>query len=146
MGLDGGGGGGGGILGVTGSFTGPAQALEIIRDFAYAYSGIIPVGPTETTMLDFQTGNYLFVGTIQFLYASQADAAPADDVFYKMEMNGTSVLQYVETGYASSSSRSPHDPVNIIIPPYTEIKVTSEMGTSNTINQTVIITGRVYRG
>ena len=39
MGLDGGGGGGGGILGVTGSFTGPAQALELIGNHAYAFSG-----------------------------------------------------------------------------------------------------------
>ena len=144
MALDGGG-GGGGPLGVGNSFTGPAEALEIAGDFAYAYSGIVPVAPTSTTMLKFTTGNYLLVGTIQFLYASQADAAPGDDVFYEVKMNGTSILSYIETGYGSSSSRSPHDPINIVIPPYTEIEANSEMGSSNTINQCVLITGRIYR-
>ena len=144
MALDGGG-GGGGPLGVGNSFTGPAEALEIAGDFAYAYSGIVPVAPTSTTMLKFTTGNYLLVGTIQFLYASQADAAPGDDVFYEVKMNGTSILSYIETGYGSSSSRSPHDPINIVIPSYTEIEANSEMGSSNTINQCVLITGRIYR-
>ena len=136
---------------VGGSFTGPAESLELVGDqtgehkFGYAYSGIVPVAPTDTTMLKFTTGNYLLVGTIQFLYASQADAAPGDDVFYEMKMNGTSILSYIETGYGSSSSRSPHDPINIVIPPYTEIEVISQMGSSNTINQCALITGRIYR-
>ena len=38
MALDGGG-GGGGPIGVSNTFTGPAEALEIIGDHCYAYSG-----------------------------------------------------------------------------------------------------------
>ena len=36
MALDGGGGGGGGPVGVSNSFTGPAEALELIGEHAYA--------------------------------------------------------------------------------------------------------------
>jgi len=126
------------------TFLGTGKHLSIAGNFAYAYSGIVAVAPTDTTMLKFTTGNYLLVGTIQFLYASQADAAPSDDVFYEMKMNGTSILSYIETGYASSNSMSPHDPINIVIPPHTEIEVISQMGSSNTINQCVQITARVY--
>jgi len=36
MALDGGGGGGGGPVGVSNRFTGPAEALELIGEHAYA--------------------------------------------------------------------------------------------------------------
>ena len=49
---------GGGVGGagnpVGGSFTGPAQALEIIGDLGYAYSGAVGVGAGDVTMLSLQ--------------------------------------------------------------------------------------------
>ncbi len=137
--------GGGGSPNVAGSNpSGIGKGLNYVGDFAYAYSGLVAVAPTETTILDFSTGGSLFVGTIQFLYASQADTAPADDCFYKLEINSESVLQYLDTGYGSNHSRSPHDPSPIIIAPFSKVTVSAEMGSSNTINQVCLIVGRVY--
>jgi len=129
----------------SGGTAGTGQGLNYVGDFAYAYSGVVGVAPTETTMLDFSTGGSLFVGTVQFLYATQADAAPGDDCFYKLEINGESILQYLDTGYSSSNSRSPHDPNPIIIAPFSRLTATGEMGSSNTINQVCLIVGRVYQ-
>ena len=53
------------ILGFTNPFTGPAEALEIAGDFAYAYSGSFPASTTPATRLSFTTGNFLFVGNIR---------------------------------------------------------------------------------
>ena len=63
-----GGGPGGGGNPTGGSFTGAAQALEIIGDHAYGYSGVLDINGTETDMLSFTSGNFYFVGTVQFNY------------------------------------------------------------------------------
>ena len=55
-------GGGQSGFGSGGSFTGPAEALEIIGNHAYAYSGTFEATTAEQTALDFTSGNYLFVG------------------------------------------------------------------------------------
>ena len=51
---------------VGGSFTGPAEALEIYGDFGAAYSGPQNINTSEQDALAFTTGNYLFVGELQF--------------------------------------------------------------------------------
>ena len=51
---------------VGGSFTGPAEALEIIGDHAYAYSGLKASSTAAANHLDFTSGNYYFVGRLYF--------------------------------------------------------------------------------
>jgi len=114
------------------------------KEHCYAYSGVVAVAPTETTMLDFTTGAGFIFGKFQFDYATLKDAAPGDDAFYKIEFNGLSICQYLDVGYSSSARADPHDPIPVIIPPFTHVVVSAEMGTSNTINQAVRLTGRVY--
>jgi hypothetical protein len=142
MALDGGG-GGGGLLGVANAFTGPAQGIEIAGDFAYAYSGLVVTTDAEATLLEFQSGNFLFVGTVQFLYAAAADTTPNVDVFYKLDMNGSTVISYLD--YVGSSTRSYAGKIDIIIPAYTEIKATANMTGTATQNQAVLLVGRIYR-
>ena len=134
----GGGGGGGGPVGFSNSFTGPAEALELIGDHCYAYSGDIIVGTSATTMLKFTTGNYYSLVNVQLNYTEDQTS----NATYQILMNGTVIQKWVGTG-----SMEPHMPQNvvpIVIPPYTEIEVQAETAGSGR-GQCASITGRIYR-
>jgi len=144
MGLDGGGGGGGGILGVTGSFTGPGETLEIVGDHAFGYSGVIGITTTESNLLSFRTGNFYFVGTVQFMYAANAN----DPFKYRIYLNEAIVAQYgvaMSGDYSQNETGPEQDIVRIIIPPYTDVKMTAENDGSGTTDQCVACQGRIYR-
>jgi len=139
MGLDGGGGGGGGILGVTGSFTGPTEALEIIGDHAYAYSGLINdngTGAANATMFNFTSGNYYSVASLDLL----TDAKAGENVFVEMTLNGAIVYKGIWDDVPAFIS-SPL--VTFLIPAYTE--VVFKWGSSSNKNATAVITARIYR-
>ena len=140
-----GGGGGGGPVGVSNSFTGPAEALEVVGDFAYALSGTFQSLDASQTMLDFQTGNFTFVGTI---YCNGAvDVAQPDSGVvsaFTLEMNGATIaLLKSETG----SERQYSAWNDVIIPPYTQftVKVIAS-GSNAAFLNTAVMTGRIYRG
>ena len=133
--------GGGPPVGSTGgTFTGPAQALEIAGDFAYGYSGEITVasagGGANTTLLDFTSGNYLFVGFLNF--SNDLDGAAA--VNLEMSLNGQNILTLREDNSATDSPMR----YNVIIPPYTQVSV--KWGQASGSNKaTALLTGRIYR-
>jgi len=134
---------------VGGSFTGPAEALEIVGDstgehkFAYAYSGVVAVGSSgqniPSTLLKFTTGNYLFVGTFQYFRGIPGNQG--HDYIQKLKLNGTTVIEVDDTG----SNVFEHDSPLIIIPPYTEVEATSQNATTGLDNNIdFTITGRIY--
>ena len=136
MGL--GGGGGGGILGVGDSFTGPAEALEIIGNHAYAYSGVISTGSqssADTTCLKFTTGNYYSLLEVIWMSNNVGN----EDKFVDMTLNGSSVFK---GKYDAAPSKN--RPFQIIIPAYTEFEFLWGSGASNDV--TVVLAGRIYRG
>jgi len=137
----GGPGGAGSPLG--GSFTGPAQALEIIQNHAYAYSGVqTSDGTNELTLLEFKTAiSYYLVGTVEFELADIADI----DFTCRIYLNGTSICEAVQRG-ASSANNTEVNPtkVKVILPPGTEVKVTME-SSSGSREFVSRITGRLYR-
>ena len=49
---------------VGGSFTGPAEALEIVGDHGLALSGLFSSNTSTYTMLNFTSGNYYLVGAL----------------------------------------------------------------------------------
>jgi len=138
-------GGGGGPLGFAGgSFTGPAEALELTLDFAYAYSGVVAVGGggqgVAQTLLDFTSGNYLFVGKFQWYRGTQANQGM--DYMHKIKLNGTTILEIED----SASTAFEQDSADVIIPPYTKVETTSQNDTSGTNNNiSFTFTGRIYR-
>jgi len=139
----GGGGSGGGPVGVSNSFTGAAEALEVMGEHAYAYSGVLDIGGDETNMLLFNTGNFYFVGTIQFNYLERQGEA----FQYKFYLNDSVVQGFVESGGASGDPQAPTTFMNIIIPPYTEVKATAQnVVDTATRNQVCNMAGRIYRG
>jgi len=146
MGLDGGGGGGGGgggILGVTGSFTGPAEALELIGDHAMAYSGVLDIA-AETDMLNFTTGNFYFVGTVQFNYIE----LNAYHFRYRFYLNDAVVEGFVEPSGSSGAPNVATTIIPIIIPAYTVVRCTAENLTDGSTPQEQVCSmiGRIYRG
>ena len=126
---------------VGGSFTGPAEALEIIGDHAYAYSGEISAtgdtGGATVGMLDFTSGNYLFVGTLDF----SNTVTSGTDVFLEMGMNGANVITLEED---SDPNHPGITEFKIIIPAYTEVTVKWGLA-SGTKVATAIMQGRIYR-
>ena len=142
---DGGPGGAGGAGNPTGgSFTGPAEALEIAGDFAYAYSGGIALNNETKTALSFTSGNYLCVGQIQHT-APFGYYAASKTMEIIVNMNGAQIIRMSRLTNAAYNSID-FDPLYIIIPAYTEIEV--EVGTDDTQNipNFVTLTGRIYRG
>jgi len=136
-------GGGQAGFGSGGSFTGPAQSLEILGEHAYAYSGVqTSEGTAELTLLEFTTAlSYYVVGTVEFDFADIADI----DYTCRIYLNGTSICEAVQRG-GSSSNNTEINPtkVKVILPPGTDVKVTME-SSSGAREFVGRITGRTYR-
>ena len=137
---------GGGVGGagnpVGGSFTGPAEALEIVGNHAYAASGVIndaSSGSAATTMLKFTSGNFYFVGEIAFFNTEGGNS----DTFLELKLNGAIIVKARYVASASNPSVNLEQPVPIIIPAYTEFE--GLLGTDVTQDLTMSLTGRIYR-
>ena len=125
---------------VGGSFTGPAEALEVIGDHAYAYSGVISdaaSGAPSSTMLKFTSGNFYFVGYLDFT----DDHVANDNIYLAATMNGTTVINIVYKSAAAGTDNV--NPYNLVIPPYTEVEIL--FGASSNVDGTAWLTGRIYR-
>ena len=122
---------------VGGSFTGPAQALEIIGDHAYAYSGIKASSATPTAYLSFTTGNYYFVGNIEPQYFTSS----GNDVQFFTQLNGTTITSVI----LNNSTSVQYTGAGIVIPPYTQVEVLIDNLDGGTSSVGVTIAGRIYR-
>ena len=137
---------GGGQAGFgSGSFTGPAEALEIVGDFAYAYSGAFGGSTAVTTRLKFTTGNYLFVGNIRLAGMIDLTSASGGSIAtMAVNMNGQTVLVTKTDG--TEEDMPSGDVAPFIIPAYTEVEVTQDaQNTDPDLKGTISITGRIYR-
>ena len=143
---------GGGVGGagnpVGGSFTGPAEALEIVGDFAYAYNQVATsdLQGTPSTTLQFTTGNYLFVGEWTVAGAVKYNAISGSgsvDQFY-LSLNG-SVVMSLRTD-TDEEDMPGALAVPIIIPPWSEVELKAACGQNDSdwfVSNT--LTGRIYR-
>ena len=143
---DGGPGGGAGGLGSGGSFTGPAEALDIYGDFAAAYTGLHAAVTTTFEVLSFTTGNYLFVGEFQ-LNAAVDDDDPSEIIQSSavIKFNGASI-SLLTTGNATADS-----PMSVtqslLIPAYTQVVVEFDMASAHVDKfASGSLIGRIYRG
>ena len=134
------------ILGVTNSFTGPAEALEIVGDHCYAYQGAKGASNSSETVLSFTTGNFYIVGTL-FCNGSAEPATPSNGnvTVFTVKLNGAIVsLMKTESGTSVRESMTVHN--DFIISPYTEVEVLmqSDANTSDRL-VTTTFTGKIYR-
>ena len=135
---DGGPGAGGNPTG--GSFTGTALTLEVIGNHIYGYSGLVAVDNTEADLINYQTGNFYIVGTFQ----PSINTDTSDNMFFKIYI-GDQVISSTLIG--STTSNTPFEETELIIPPYTNLKITcANDSTSSARDVTAVFTGRIYRG
>ena len=132
---------------VGGSFTGPAEALDIYGDFAAAYSGQQNINTSAVQHLKFTTGNYLFVGDLQFngAIAFTSGAIAGGDVSgCQVKFNDVIVFDLkTETGAEDMPTEVT---VPILIPAYTEVLVeVISSGSTAGFFTSVNMIGRIYR-
>jgi len=138
----GGPGGGAGGLGSGGTFTGASQALEIYGDLVGAFSGVIGVDNTETTLINALSGDYTIKASLYFGTGSVSSR----DMLWKVYLSESIVYSYVSSG-TNQAGANPQNYIEMIIPAFSQFKITSENETdSNTENQSVVLVGRIYRG
>ena len=130
---------------VGGSFTGPAEALEIYGDFAAAYTGLHAANTTAFEVLSFTSGNYLFVGEFQ-LNGATSKVTPS------AQRQTTALIKFndVEICIINTGNVAIDAPMSVtqalIIPAYTKVTVEFDMaGTEATEFASGSLTGRIYR-
>jgi len=126
---------------VGGSFTGPAEALEIVGDHCFAYSGSIlnsSTGGPNNTALKFTSGNFYAVTEISWVSDS---ADTGQDEFFRITMNGQTVW---DGKFNFAEVATNEQPLPFLISPYTEVEVLWGM-TSDARNVTVALVGKIYR-
>ena len=141
---DGGPGGPGGAGGagnpVGSTFTGPSEALEILGNHIYGYSGVVAVDNVETNLINYNSGNFYIVGTFQ----PSIHEDTSDNMFFKIYIAGAEVSA---TLIGSTTSGTPFEETELILPAYTNLTITCENdSTSNARDVTAVFTGRIYRG
>ena len=129
---------------VGGSFTGPAEALEIIGDHGYAYSGAHSASTTPADHLKFTSGNYYWVGRIYLNGTIEAASGSGEITTAIITFNGADVARL-----KVDSAEEDH-PVTVfndlLIPPYTEVAVNVDSATTNSGRfSTLVMVGRIYR-
>ena len=130
---------------VGGSFTGPAQALEIMGDHAYAYAGATGAAAAEAVSLSFTTGNYYFDGVLTVNGACAVDDIASGTITgFTLKLNGA-IISVMKTDTLQEDMPSTTKNA-VIIPPYTEVEVlTQSEGNAADRLTSVLLTGRIYR-
>jgi len=127
-------------VGYSGSnvVAGAGLELNYVGNHAYAYSGAITVsagGSADTTMLNFTTGAHVIRGFVSWF----SEATTTEDEFVIIKLNGVITVQ---SRYSHAYHSSADQPLEIIIPPYTNVECL--FGNSGGTTATLQLTGRVF--
>jgi hypothetical protein len=124
---------------MTGTFEG-VGTLQFSPDnkYAYAYSGGVNVGAgTTDTLLEFKNTSEYIIASFQFtVHAKNA----SDNSTFILSLNDV-VLFYSEKEDTESAGMD--SPLELIIPPFSTIKITGAMTGAAGIDHGVIMTGKV---
>jgi len=125
------------------TFLGPQLGLSVLGEHAYAYSGVVSVGNSETDMLNFQSeNNYMVCSWFANFNQLTSDPIATEDFRFVLYLNGLQIAM-METADSQSATRATVQ--DIIIPPNTNVKVTARNYTGSVTEPVgVVITGRVY--
>jgi len=111
--------------------------IHVIGKFAYAASGAIQnagTGGPDTTLLSFTTGNYIFVGTMDFTNTGRL----GHDIYLNVSMNGVDIATTEENSTGIVPMR-----FHYIIPPFTLVEV--KWGSNSTYDGSAFFAGRVHK-
>jgi hypothetical protein len=132
-------------VGYSGSnvVAGAGLELNVVGDYAYAYSGLKTGTATTVTYLSFTTGNYILVGTFQLnSVVTIDDPALGDASAMVINFNGVPVSNLKADGELERAPASQDQ--EVIIPPYTVVLVTIHSGGSAG-DSSATFTGRIYK-
>ena len=120
--------------------TGIGETLNIIGDFAYAYSGTVTSdagSSADKTLLKFTTGNYVLECTL----SCQSDETGGATEFFDVTIDGQKVVSAAWDNSASSNTVFDF-PLPLVIPPHSNVEILG--GASNQDIWTAQIVGRIY--
>ena len=144
MAIIGGGPGGGGPLGSGNAFVGPQDAIELIGDHFYVYTGVQSISGDANVnpMLSFTTGNYYCVGGIDV--QGKFNIIANSNLGIQVKLNDAIIVDSIQS--AANDMTIFDFPMPIIIPAYTKIEVGMQQNTGSGVDFELIMTGRIYRG
>jgi len=129
------------LLGASNPAGTSGSVLNYIGEHAYLYTGGVDNnGNSETTLAEFSTaGNSYIVGAWQPGYIDNS----TQDFEFRLYFNNQVVASIVLT---SARDYSPYEEIDIVIPTDTNVKITCKnLSSSDTVQTSAIITGRVYQ-
>jgi len=122
------------------TFLGGSPALVILDSLCYAYSGVISVSSSLTTMLDFNTPDKVI--KFQFEYQGSLSQIGQNQIRIEVQLNGVSIIDtYVDAGMDHTVFDTP--PV-LIIPPLTRTTISMAQASGSDRDMEIILTGKVY--
>jgi len=132
-------------IGTNAQFSGTGKGLVYVKDFCYAYSGVVTVDGTDDVALDFSTGKHIIDGKLQIQWLE--NGADGSDSYYNLELNGEVIAgNLIGTGHGEPRpTMNPENWIPIIIPPLSRVRILFTMlsgGGSVVLGST--FTGRVY--
>ena len=133
--------GGGGAGNVAGSNpVGTGTSLNYIGDHAYAYSGTVPIGASNTTMLDFTTGsNTYIIAEIEF-HGNIQGVGNSNTVFL-IKIDGQDISH---TQWNATVDHTMMDtPTRLILPPASRVEILMAQASGSDKDFQATMTGRV---
>jgi len=116
--------------------------IHVIGDHAYGYSDsdALTVGDGETTKLEFESGNYYLVGTANCFTSDSS----THSYVIKMYLNNIKIIDGLYNNINNNFSDD-MNPIPIIIPPFTLVKITVQVLSANVDSASAQIVGRIYK-
>jgi len=119
--------------------------LNVIGEFAYAFSGLNVSSATAKTVLSFRTGNFYLVGEFQVNAGYDDDdvTAAAASTLANIKFNGISIA-IIGCGGATPDRRPSSIAQPVVIPPYTEVEcIVDAVDEADQYNSMTLI-GKIY--
>jgi hypothetical protein len=123
-----------------GNPSGIGTNLNYIGNHVYATSGIVACDNTATTLIGTTTGSQYMIVRLDFGTGSVSTR----DMLWKVLLDNQEVYSYVTAGTNQQGSDAQNS-IKLLIPGQSKLQITCEnVSDSNSENQSVVITGRVY--
>jgi len=129
------------IIPISASVASVGNNLRYVGNWAYGYSGVVGVTGSVTQMFEATSGSGLIVAKMQINSITNTD----NNLIYLIYLNDLIVQGYSVNQGTDRINTQPDNPLPLIIPPFTNIKVTGENKSAGTSrDHAVTIVGRVY--
>jgi len=131
------------VIPTSASIASTGLGIRYIGNYCYAYSGVLTTAgqSQELTLLEFTSGSG-FIRALSEPALAQVSNSGAD-YLYRVYFNDV-VIYFFNVTRFSASVEDLKGAINLIIPPFTNVKMTAESNFSGTNDFCWILTGRVY--